>query len=221
MSALLVALRKDRALMWANRTALAAVFMFGVTTLLLLSFAIGPRADLLRPYAASFLWLALLLCSTLALADSFSDEVREQALTGLLLLPVSPRILYYAKALANTAQLTLLGVALAPVVVVLYDAPIRNLPALLAVIVLGAAGLSAPGTLYGAMTAQLRSRQTLLPLLLFPLVVPVLLAAVRASGLLLEGDPMGQVPSWIMLLACFDAIHWSLAGLLFGRVVED
>ena len=78
MSALFVALRKDRALMWANRTALAAVFMFGVTTLLLLSFAIGPRADLLRPYAASFLWLALLLLLTLALADSFSDEMREQ-----------------------------------------------------------------------------------------------------------------------------------------------
>ena len=70
-------------------------------------------------------------------------------------------------------------------------------------------------------SASARSRQTLLPLLLFPLVVPVLISAVKATSLLMLGDPMGQVRSWTLLLAAFDAIHWSLCGLLFGRVVED
>jgi heme exporter protein B len=71
------------------------------------------------------------------------------------------------------------------------------------------------------MTHQARSRQTLLPLLLFPLVVPVLIAAVKATALLMHGDPMGQLRPWVQLLCAFDAIHWSLCGLLFGRVVED
>src|SRR6185295_17219664 len=92
---------------------------------------------------------------------------------------------------------------------------------LLLVIVLGTAGLSAPGTLYAAMTAQLRAKQTLLPLLLFPLIVPALLASVKATSLLLLGNPMGQARSWILLLVAFDAIYWSLCGLLFGRVVEE
>jgi heme exporter protein B len=89
------------------------------------------------------------------------------------------------------------------------------------VIVLGTAGLSAPGTLYGAMTAQLKAKQTLLPLLLFPLIVPALLASVKATSLVIQGDPMNQSRSWIILLAAFDLIYWSLCGLLYGRVIED
>jgi heme exporter protein B len=86
---------------------------------------------------------------------------------------------------------------------------------------LGAAGLSAPGTLYAAMTAQVRAKQTLLPLLLFPLIVPVLLASVKATSLVILGDPMEQGKPWIVLLLAFDLIYWSLCGLLYGRVVED
>jgi len=111
--------------------------------------------------------------------------------------------------------------ALVPVMVVLYDAGTLRLLSLLAVILLGTAGLSAPGTLYAAMTSQTRARQTLLPLLLFPLVVPVLLAAVKATSLVILGDPMEQFRSWITLLGAFAVIHWSLGGLFFGRVVED
>src|SRR6266446_500253 len=103
----------------------------------------------------------------------------------------------------------------------LYDAGTLRLLSLLAVILLGTAGLSAPGTLYAAMTSQTRARQTLLPLLLFPLVVPVLLAAVKATSLVILDDPMGQYRSWITLLGAFAVIHWALGGLLFGRVVED
>ena len=171
----LAALRKDLLLQWRTRAQLVAVFVFGASALLLFSFAIGPNAAALREFAGGFLWLALLLASTLALADSFESEMAQHALEGLLLLPADPRALYYGKAVANLLQLTLLGAALVPVMVVLYDAGTARVPALLGIIVLGAAGLSAPGTLYAAMTAQVRARNTLLPLLLFPLVVPALL----------------------------------------------
>jgi heme exporter protein B len=216
----LTAVRKDLLLQWRTRARLAAIFAFGSTALLLFSFAIGPSAAALRQHAAGFLWLALLLSSTLALAESFESEMEGRALEGLLLLPASPRAIYYGKALANCAQLTLLGVALVPLMIVLYDAGTTRLPGLLCVILLGSAGLSAPGTLYATMTSQAKAGQTLLPVLLFPLVVPVLLSAVKATSLLILGDPMGQLGSWVLLLSAFDLIHWSLCGLLFGRVVE-
>ena len=221
MSDLLAALRKEALLQWRSRAQLLAVLVFGAAALLLFSFAVGPNAELLRENAAGFLWLGLFLASTLTLAESYQAEAEQQAQEGLLLLPASPVALYYGKALSNWLQLTLLGLALVPMMVVLYDAALQRPLALAGVIALGCAGLSAPGTLYAAMTHQARARQTLLPLLLFPLVVPVLIASVKATSLLLTADPMGQLRAWSLLLLCFDAIHWALCGLLFGRVVED
>jgi heme exporter protein B len=221
MSALMAAIRKDVLLQWRTRAQVLAIFVFGASALLLFSFAIGPDAEALRLHAAGFLWLALLLSSTLTLAESFQSEMEQHAFEGLLLLPASPRALYYGKAIANWLQLTLVGAGLVPFMVILYDAGTTRLLGLAGILALGAAGLSAPGTLYAAMTAQARARQTLLPLLLFPLVVPVLLSAVKATALLILGDPMGQLRPWTLLLVCFDLIHWALCGLLFDRVVED
>ncbi len=218
---LIAALRKELLLQWRTRGQFMAVFVFGAVTLLLFSFGIGPDASALRTFSAGFLWLGLLLSSTLTLAESFHAEMENRALEGLLLLPSDPRALYYAKAIANWLQLTILGIALVPVMVVLYDAGTTRLLTLLLIIALGAAGLSAPGTLYAAMTAQLKAKQTLLPLLLFPLIVPALLASVKATSYVILGDPMGQARPWIVLLMAFDAIYWSLCGLLYGRVVED
>ncbi len=221
MNELLAALRKDLLLQWRTRAQLLAIFLFGATALLLFSFAVGPDSEALRQHAAGFLWLGLMLSSTLTLAESFQSEMEERALEGLLLHPSSPVALYYGKALANWLQLTLLGWGLVPFMVVLYDAGTSRLVELFGVLAIGAAGLSAPGTLYAAMTSQARAKQTLLPLLLFPLVVPVLLSAVKATSLLILGDPMGQLQGWVFLLLSFDLVHWTLCGLLFGRVVED
>ena len=218
---LTAALRKELLLQWRSRAQFLAVLVFGAAALLLFSFAIGPNALALRTFSAGFLWLGLLLSSTLTLAESFHAEMENRALEGLLLLPSDPRALYYAKAIANWLQLTVLGVALVPVMVVLYDAGTTKLLTLLLVIVLGAAGLSAPGTLYAAMTAQLKAKQTLLPLLLFPLIVPALLASVKATSYVILGDPMNESRTWLGLLAAFDLIYWSLCGMLYERVIED
>ena len=218
---MIAALRKELLLQWRTRSQFMAVFVFGASSLLLFSFGVGPNSEVLRQFSAGFLWLGLLLSSTLTLAESFHAEMENRALEGLLLLPADPRALYYGKAIANWLQLTILGAALVPVMVILYDAGTSRVPALLGVIALGAAGLSAPGTLYAAMTAQVRAKQTLLPLLLFPLIVPALLASVKATSLVILGDPMATLGSWLMLLGAFDAIYWALCGLLYSRVVED
>lgn len=215
------AIAKESLLQWRTRAQVVSVFLFAVVALLLFSFAAGPNAAALRIHAAGFLWLALLLSSTLTLLESFQAEMEDRALEGLLLLPVSARVVYYSKAISNAIQLALIGAALIPLMVVLYDAAADRSAALLLVVVLGAAGISAPGTLYAAMASQIRARQMLLPLLLFPLVVPVLVASVKATSLFMLGDPMSQVRSWLILLALFNLIYWSLCGLLFDRVVEE
>lgn len=218
----LLVLRKDLLLQWRTRARFVAVLGFGITTLLLFSFAVGPDTTVLRQHAAGYLWLAVLMASTLSLSESFRLEIHHGAMDALRLLPADARALYYGKALANFAVLAALGWLLIPFMIGLYDAHVvMGLPHLMAVIALGAAGLSAPGTLYATLAARARSSDVLLPLLLFPLLVPALLSAVKATGLVLEGDPMRQLPSWGGLLLAFDLIYWSLCGLLYRFVLED
>ena len=215
--------RKDLLLEWRGKGRLISVLLFGVVTLLLFSFAVGPDSTLLRAAAGGFLVLALLLSSTLGLSESFRVEQEQRAIEGLLLLPVDPIALYYGKTLSNTLFLMLLAPVLTPVGLILYsvELDLKSLAVLLGLWTLAAAGLSAPGTLYAAMTSRLQSQDVLLPLLLFPLVIPVLMGAVKSTTLILTGDPMSQVGSWATLLASFAIIYWSLCGLLFPHAIEE
>lgn len=214
--------RKDLLLQWRTRSRFASVLAFGVTTLLLFSFAVGPDTTILRAHASGYLWLAVLLASTLSLSESFRLEVEHGAMDALRLLPADPRVLYYGKALANFVVLVSLATLLLPFMVALYDARLEmGVPRLLGVVALGTAGLTAPGTMYAALAARARSSDVLLPLLLFPLLVPALLAAVKATGLVLEGDPMEQLPGWSGLLFAFNVVYWTLCGLLYRAVIED
>lgn len=215
-------LNKDLLIEWRARARVFALACFALTLLLLFSFAVGPDAAALLKHASAYLWMTVLLTSTLLLARSFEIEIESGAIETLLLVPASPPGIFYGKALSNAAQLVLLSAVGLPALVALYGATLQeSVLALAAAVVLGAAGLAAPGTLYAALTARLETRQLLLPLLLFPLVVPCLLAAVKATALVLAGDPMDQVGSWLALLACFDVLYWSLCGVLFAKVIES
>ncbi len=219
----LVLVAKDLLLEWRGRSRFLSVVLFGVVTLLLFSFAVGPNSEALRSAAAGFLVLALLLSSTLSLSESFRLEQEERALEGLVLLPVDPVALFYGKAIGNTLFLLLLAPIFTPVALVLYSVElgVTKILALVGLWALAAAGLSAPGTLYAAMTSRLRSQDVLLPLLLFPLVVPVLMGSVKAMALVLGGDPLQQLGSWTTLLSGFAIIYWSLCGLLFPFAIEE
>jgi len=207
---------------WRGRARVNAVAFFGVTTLVLFSFAMGPDAVGTSAHAGAFLWLALLLSSVLALSESFRVETDNDALEGLRLLPVDPVSLFLGKAFVNAVLLVGLSAVLLPLAVALYGIEFKEGPlSVIGVAALGSFGIAAPGTVYAAVTARARAREVLLPILLFPLIVPVLLAAVKATALLVMGDPMGQVASWAKLLVAFDLIYWTLGALLFARVVEE
>jgi hypothetical protein len=96
-----------------------------------------------------------------------------------------------------------------------------NFAQMLLVLLMGCLAISAPGTIYAAIANNARARDVLLPVLLFPLLVPALLSAVKSTNLVLQGDPMNQLPSWLSLLAAFNLIYWVLGFLLFPRVIED
>lgn len=210
---------KDLRIEWRGRARAIAVAGFAGTVLLLFSFAAS--GEHLARDAGGYFWLALLLGSVLSLADAFKVETEDDALERLLLLPVDPRAIFLGKALARTLALAVLALLLLPVAAVLYGVGVDGSAlTLVALIVLGVAGLAAPGTLYAAMTSQVRGREVLLPLLLFPLTVPVVLAVVKGTALALGGDPMGQAGSWLGLLTVFDLLYWSVCPLVFAAVVE-
>ena len=144
--------RKELLLQWRTRARFGSVLVFGVTALLIFSFAVGPDSTALKAHASGYLWLALLLMSTLSLQESARLDVQNGALEALVLLPVDGRALYYAKALVNTITLGTLGTLLVPIVAVLYDASAKEGVGLLILAVwLGAAALVAPGTLYAVL----------------------------------------------------------------------
>lgn len=217
-----ILLRKDLLLEWRSRARANALVFFALASVLLFSFALGPDTTVLRHAAGGTLWLAILLASVLALGESFRVEQENAALDGLRLAPADARALFLAKALANALLLVLLGAVLLPVLFALASvSPSLGPGRLAAVLVLGCLAIAAPGTVYGAIASHARSRDVLLPLLLFPLLIPAVVAAAKATSLVFEGDPMLQSGSWLGLLAGFNLVYWSLGFVLFPRVVED
>lgn len=214
--------RKELLHLWRGRARLVATAAFAFANLVVFSFAGGLHSEALRTNAAGFLWVGILLASTLALGESFRVEVQNNALEALLLLPVHPAAIFYGKAIGNLVLLTLVGMVMIPFSVVLFDAtPAGGLGRLFLTIPFGAAAISAPGTMHAALSSRARSRDVLLPLLLFPLVVPGLVAAVQATQLGFLGDAMGDYGDWLTVLAGFCVVQWGLGGLLFSFVVEE
>ncbi|HZA49584.1 MAG TPA: heme exporter protein CcmB [Myxococcaceae bacterium] len=214
--------RKDLLIEWRTRARLNALVFFAFATLLLFSFALGPDTRLLQRNAGGYLWLAMLFSSVLALGESFRVEMENAALDGIRLAPSDARAVFLGKALGNAALLFALGCLLVPVMIALYDVRVAMEGWRLGlVLLLGCLAIAAPGTLYSAIANQARARDVLLPLLLFPLVVPALLAATKATSLVLHGDPMEQLSAWLALLGGFDVIYWSLGFVLLPKVIED
>jgi len=194
---------------------------FAIMTLLLFSFAVGPQSELLRKHSPGYLWLGVLFSSTLLYTQSFQIETESNATEQLLVAPVSPISLFVGKALANTIQLFGIMLIMIPPLIALCDVTFtESFSLFLAVLFAGALGLSAPGAMYAAMTARLSSKALLMPLLLFPLIVPAMLAAVKITSLIFFGDPMNQITGWFQLLIVFDVIFWSVCSVLFSRVME-
>lgn len=221
-------LRRVRAIVWKDLTTerrskagFNAVAFLGVLILLLFGFALGPDAEALRSAAAGALWLAILFAGVLAFNRSYQLELDGGALEPLLLYPAPRWTIFAGKLVANLLFVLLVEAIVVPVAIVLFQVESGTgwLPAL-GVMVLGSVGFVALGTFYASMASRSRAREVLLPLLLFPMLIPVLLASAEASSSLLAGDPMRDAGAWVRLLAAFDVIFVVASFLAFDHVIE-
>ena len=213
--------RKDLTAERRTKSNFNAVVAMAGLILLFFGFALGPDAEGLRNAASGVLWLTILFSGVLAFNRSYQLELEAGALEQLLMYPGERWTIYVGKLLANLAFVFLVEVVTLPLTAILYHVAFpTRWPEVALVLVLGTTGFVALGTLYAAMASRSRSREVLLPLLLFPMLVPVLIAASGATGALLVDDVMGDSRAYIRLLAAFDAIFLVAATWAFPFVIE-
>jgi heme exporter protein B len=220
--------RRARAVAWKDLTAerrskaqFNGVITLAVTILVMFGFALGPDAQAIRDAASGAIWLAALFAGVLAFNRSYQLELDGGALEQLLLYPGSRRAIFAGKLLANFAFVGLMLAVVVAVGIVLFQVVVpRQWPALVAILFLGAIGLVTLGTFYAAMASRSRAREVLLPLLLFPMLVPVLLAAMEATKALLGGNVMSDAGAWTRLLVTFDLIFLVATFLAFESIIE-
>jgi heme exporter protein B len=211
---------KDLRIEFRSRVVMHQVAPVAVLMLVLFAFALGPDRGPMVQAAPGLFWVAVLFASVLAVQRSFSLESADGARDGLRLSGLDPAGVFLGKTTAVAAQLVILEVVLTAGVVLLYGAHVRSYGSIIAAGLAGTAGLAAAGTLYGALAAGLRVRETLLPFLFLPVAAPVLLAGTRAwqaamgIGASSAGDP------WVRLLLVFAAVYLALGVVIFGPLQE-
>jgi heme exporter protein B len=214
--------RKDVTVELRARERVNAMLFFAALVLFIFNFALGPDREKLREVAPGLLWLAFLFTGMLGLARSFQAERENECFEELLLTPGDRESIYYGKLAGNILFMLMAEALILPLFGVLYNLDIwEHLLSLALVALLGTVGFSTIGTLLAAMTAHLRAREVMLPLLLFPLTVPVILGSVRATEAILAGEGLAGVSHWLKLLAGFDVIFLVVSPLVFEFVLEE
>jgi heme exporter protein B len=215
---------KDLHVEWRSRVVTNQVVPFAALTMVVFAFALDAEAILER-VAPGLIWLALLFALLLMVQRSFAIETSDGALDALRVAGVEPAAVFLGKALALAVQLLVLQVLLLATAVVLYRADLRleGVVLLVTTWLTATSGLAAVGTLYGGLAAGVRGRETLLPLLLLPVVSPVLIGATRATEAALgtAGTAISEGWPWVALLAVFAGAFGIVGTLAFGPLIEE
>lgn len=218
-----------RALLWREvrvelrgREIVPIVVVFGLLVLVIMNFAFEPSGEEAKLLAPGVLWVALAFSGILGVSRAASRDEENGALDGLLAAPIDRGTLYLGKMLSNLVFMFLADLVLVPVFLVLYDmASLKNLAGMLPVVLLGTIGFVAVGTIFAAVAVNTRMREMLLPIVFLPVAVPILLAAVEATSIILRGEETRYLFSWIRILLVADFIFLVLSYLLFEYVLED
>ena len=212
---------KDLRLEMRSRERVISMGTFAVLVAVVFSFALDPTVRA-RSIAGAMIWVTVLFAGTLGLGRSFALEREQDALAGLLLSPVPRGALFLGKFLANLAVVLVVEVLVFPVYALFFGLEFAgSLPALVLVVVLATVGFMALGTLFAAMSAHTRMGDSLLPVLLLPLLVPVVIFAASATQRLLVGRPPEEVASAVRMLLAFDLVYLFVCTAVFGAVLEE
>ncbi len=211
---------KDLAAELRSRELLSAMLVFALLVILIFNFALELDARARSTVTAGVLWVTFAFAGTLGLTRSMAMEKDRGCLDGLLLAPVDRSAIYFGKAIGNLVFMLIVEAIVLPIYTVLYSVNLFA-PGLLLVILLGSIGYVAVGTLLSSMAVQTRTRDVLLPILLFPMVIPVLIAAVKASNGFLLGTAIADILPWINLLVVYDVVFIAVAFMVFDYIVEE
>ena len=211
---------KDLTAELRSRELLTSMLVFALLVILIFNFALELDARTRANITAGVLWVTFTFAGTLGLNRSMAVEKDRGCLDGLLLAPVDRAAIYLGKALSNWVFLLIVAGIVLPVYSLLYNTNLFQ-PGLILVILLASEGYIAAGTLLASMAVQARTRDILLPILLFPVVIPVLVAAVKASSGFLEGLGWVDVSTWFNLLIVYDVIFTAVSFMVFDFVVEE
>ena len=216
-----IVLWKDLLTERRSKESLNALFFFSLLLLFLFQFALGPDREQLRAALPGILWLGFILAGLLGLGRSFIAERQNDCWEGLVLTAGDKSAIYLGKLLGNVVLMAAVEVVLLVLFGFFFDVDLwPGLGPLVVVLALGTAGLAAVGTLFAAMTAQLRARELLFPVLLLPAQVPILLGTVSATQAVLLGQPLGEVAHWLKLLAGADVVYIVIGLLTFEFILE-
>ena len=219
----LLVLRKDFAIEVKSREILYTTLLFAISCVLVFAFAFVKEGQAPADAAAAILWIAIMFAGTLALGRTFERERYAETLRALLLAPAARPALYVGKLLGVVLLLALAELVLVPLVAFLFAAPFFAKPLLIAVLLAcGTIGFAAVGTLFAAMLMRVRTRDVLLPILLYPMTVPVIIAGVRGTSALLASpadEPTATM--WIGIVAAFDVVFVTLALWTFEPLMTE
>jgi heme exporter protein B len=198
---------------------LLGMLVFALLTIVTFNFAFDLTGVDRAPSGAGALWVAFIFAGMLGLGRSVALERDRGSFDGLLLCPVDRGVIYLGKLAGNVLFIATVQVISIPVFGALFDLPVYQ-PVLLLVLILGTLGIAGLGTLFSVMAASTRAREVMLPVLLFPLALPVVISTVRLTTLVLTGQN-DAIIQWLNLLLAFDVIFLTIAFLVFDRVVEE
>jgi heme exporter protein B len=211
---------KDLAAELRSKELISSMLVFALLVILIFNFALELNRAARAEVAAGVLWVTTIFTGTLGLNRSLAAEKDRGSLDGLLLAPVDRSAVYFGKALGNLLFILIVEAVILPLFSLLFNVSMVQ-PLVMVVVVLGALGYAAVGTLLASLAVHSRSRDVMLPILLFPVAVPVLIAAVRATGGVLAGSEWAEISPWINLLLGYDVIFVAIAFMVFDYVVEE
>ncbi len=220
LQVLAAVLWKDVRIELRTKDMFTSMAVFAVLALLILNFAFDLRVPDKSTVAPGVLWVAIAFAGVLGLGRAFINEKDKGSLAGLLLAPVDRSAIYFGKMLANLAFILIVELFIVPLTVLFFNVSLISF-SLLLVLLLGTMGFAIVGTVFSALAVNTRAREVLLPVLLFPVLLPVLVAGIRTTIGLIEGQPLSDFSNWLGLMAIFDAMFLVVAVLTFDYVVEE
>ncbi|NOH04449.1 MAG: ABC transporter permease [Chloroflexi bacterium] len=219
--ATLAIVQKDLAAEFRSRELLSAMLVFSMLVILIFNFALELDVKVRQSVTAGVLWTTFAFAGTLGLNRSMAVEKDRGCMDGLLLAPVDRSAIFFGKAISNLAFMLVVEVIVVPMYAMLYNETRIFQWEFVGVLLLGSIGYIAVGTLLSAMSVQTRTRDVLLPILLFPVAVPVLLASVKASGGIISGADFAEILTPLNLLIVYDVVFIAVAFMVFDYVVEE